>query len=55
LGSEVLNLLDARSFSAHHVQMGRVFTLLVVLTFSINLSGVNSTKIARFAHTFTFE
>jgi hypothetical protein len=30
--------------TAHQVQIGRVFTLLVVLTFSIDLSGVNGTK-----------
>jgi hypothetical protein len=37
-------MVDPRSLSPHQVQIGRVFTLLVVLAFSIDLFGVNSTK-----------
>jgi hypothetical protein len=36
-GGKVLNLTDARSSSAHQVQIGRVFTLLVVSTHILNI------------------
>src|SRR5882762_6857223 len=36
LGGKVLNLTDARSLSVHQVQIGRVFTLLVVSTYILN-------------------
>ena len=44
LSGKVQNVVDARSLSAYQAQIGRVFALHVVLTFSIDLSGVNSTK-----------
>jgi hypothetical protein len=44
LGGKIQNVVDARSLSAYQAQIGRVFALHVVLTFSIDLSGVNSTK-----------
>jgi len=44
LGGKVLNLTDARSSSAHQCRWTECFTILVVLTFSIDLSGVNNIK-----------